>query len=84
MAARAATILRERCDRFARPVTLEMGKLIAQAQGEVALSADIIEYYADHAQRFLAAEPLTPGSGSASVIQPDGNSLGLGGQGWHG
>jgi succinate-semialdehyde dehydrogenase/glutarate-semialdehyde dehydrogenase len=65
--AKAATILRERIEEFARPVTLEMGKLIEQARGEVRLSADIIEYYAHNAECFLAAEHLTPGSGEAQV-----------------
>jgi succinate-semialdehyde dehydrogenase/glutarate-semialdehyde dehydrogenase len=65
--AKAATILRERIEEFARPVTLEMGKLIEQARGEVRLSADIIEYYARNAECFLAAEHLKPGSGEAQV-----------------
>ena len=55
--ARAATIMHARVDEFARPVTLEMGKLIAEARGEVALSADIIDYYAKNAERFLAPQP---------------------------
>jgi succinate-semialdehyde dehydrogenase/glutarate-semialdehyde dehydrogenase len=67
VAAKAAAIMRERVDEFARPVTLEMGKLIAQARGEVLLSADIIDYYAQNAERFLAPHQLTPGSGEAVV-----------------
>ena len=51
VAAKAAAIMRARIDEFARPVTLEMGKLIAQARGEVTLSADIIDYYAKNAER---------------------------------
>src|ERR1035441_7569594 len=43
---KAAAIMRARTDEFARPMTLEMGKLIAQARGEVVLSADIFDYYA--------------------------------------
>ena len=54
VAAKAAAIMHARVDEFARPVTLEMGKLIDQARGEVALSAAIIEYYAKNAERFLA------------------------------
>jgi hypothetical protein len=30
---------------------------------EVALSADILDYYAENAERFLAPQPLTPASG---------------------
>src|SRR5450432_3702104 len=47
--AKAAAILRARVDDFARPVTLEMGKLLAESRGEVELSADILDYYAKHA-----------------------------------
>jgi succinate-semialdehyde dehydrogenase/glutarate-semialdehyde dehydrogenase len=65
--ARAAAIMRERGDDFARLVTLEMGKLIAEARGEVALSADIIDYYAKNAERFLASQHLKPSSGEAEV-----------------
>ena len=67
VAAKAAAIMRARTDEFARPVTLEMGKLIDQARGEVALSAAIIDYYAKNAERFLAPQHLEPGSGEAVV-----------------
>ena len=65
--AKAAAIMRTRIDEFARPVTLEMGKLFDQARGEVELSADIIDYYAQNAERFLAPEYLKPSSGEAVV-----------------
>src|SRR5664279_2816305 len=65
--AKAASIMHQRIDEFARPVTLEMGKLFAEARGEVVLSADIIDYYAENAERFLAPEHLKPTSGEAEV-----------------
>jgi succinate-semialdehyde dehydrogenase/glutarate-semialdehyde dehydrogenase len=65
--AKAATLMRERVDEFAKPVTLEMGKLIAEARGEVALSADIIEYYAWNAEDFLAPQILKPKLGEAVI-----------------
>ncbi len=65
--AKAASIMHSRVDEFARPVTLEMGKLFEQARGEVVLSADIIDYYAKHAEHFLAPERLKPASGDAQV-----------------
>lgn len=68
IAAKAAAIMRTRADEFARPVTLEMGKRIAEARGEVALSADIIDYYAQNAERFLAPERLNPTSGEAEIV----------------
>ena len=64
---KAAGIMRERAEEFARPMTLEMGKLFAESVGEVMLSADILDYYATHAERFLAPEQLTPSSGEAVV-----------------
>lgn len=67
IAAKAAAIMRERVDEFARPVTLEMGKLIGEARGEVSLSADIIDYYAKNAEIFLAPEKLKPSSGKAEI-----------------
>ena len=65
--ARAAAIMRERSQQFAELITLEMGKLIAQSQGEVALSAAILDYYAEHAEAFLAPEKLTTPRGEAMV-----------------
>lgn len=67
IAHRAAEILGSRLDDFARPVTLEMGKRFEEAQGEVRLSADIIAYYAEHAEGFLAPETLHPESGAAHI-----------------
>ena len=65
--ARVAALMSERSEPLARAVTLEMGKLLAEARGEVALSADIVDYYAEHAEAFLAPEVLDPGTGSARV-----------------
>ena len=64
---RAAAILRERPDEFATLITLEMGKLIAQSRGEVALCAAILDYYAEHAEGFLAPQNLPVKTGSAVV-----------------
>ncbi len=43
-----------------------MGKLFNEAQGEVDLSADILDYYADNADAFLAPEKLKIDEGEAS------------------
>lgn len=64
---RAAAIMRERSNEYAELITLEMGKLIEQSQGEVALSAAILDYYAEHAEAFLAPEHLTSPKGEAMV-----------------
>lgn len=65
--AKAATLLRERADDFAHTMTLEMGKRIGEARGEVMFSADILDYYAKHAERFLAPEKLDPTVGDAHM-----------------
>ncbi len=65
---RAAALMRERADALATLITLEMGKLIAQSQGEVALSAAILDFYAEHAEAFLAPEKLTTARGDAMVV----------------
>jgi succinate-semialdehyde dehydrogenase / glutarate-semialdehyde dehydrogenase len=64
---KAASILREKRDEFATPITIEMGKLFREAQGEVELSADILDYYADNAEKFLAPEKLKVKEGEAFV-----------------
>ncbi len=64
---RAAALMRERSKSLAQLITLEMGKLIEQSAGEVALSAAILDYYAEHAERFLAPEKLDTAKGEATV-----------------
>ena len=64
---RAAAIMRARPEAFAKLITLEMGKLLAQSMGEVALSAAILEYYAQHAEAFLAPEKIVTAKGEASI-----------------
>ncbi len=63
----AARIFREKREEFAGYITLEMGKLITESRGEVDLSADILEYYADNAEVFLAPEKLNVAGGEALV-----------------
>ena len=65
--ARAAAILRERPEEFAKLITLEMGKLLPQSLGEVALSVAILDYYAQNAEGFLAPEKLITPRGEAHV-----------------
>ncbi len=65
---RAAALMRERTQEFAQLITLEMGKLIAQSEGEVKLSAAILDYYAEHAETFLAPEKLNTAKGDAVVV----------------
>ncbi|MGA8504645.1 MAG: NAD-dependent succinate-semialdehyde dehydrogenase [Candidatus Sulfotelmatobacter sp.] len=64
---KAASIMREKLDEFATPITLEMGKLIQESQAEVKLTADILDYYADNAEKFLAPQKLNAKEGDAVV-----------------
>jgi succinate-semialdehyde dehydrogenase / glutarate-semialdehyde dehydrogenase len=64
---KAAAIMREQREHFAQLATLEMGKLLREAGEEVDLSADILQYYADNAARFLAPKPLNVKEGTAWV-----------------
>ncbi len=72
----AAKILRDEIDDYAALLTLEMGKVFAEAKAEVILSAEIFEYYAEHAERLLASEPLpvkNPEEGQAMLVhEPQG------------
>ena len=68
---KAAQLLRADVRGYARLLTLEMGKLIGEAEAEVILSADIFEYYAVNAERLLAPESLPvvdPAEGEAIVV----------------
>ncbi len=65
--AKAGAILHARVDEFARLVTLEMGKLINEARGEVKFSADILAYYANNAEKFLGPVDLHPTRGEAHM-----------------
>jgi succinate-semialdehyde dehydrogenase/glutarate-semialdehyde dehydrogenase len=57
----AADILDADIDDIARTMTIEMGKTLASAKGEVAKCAKGCRYYADHAEEFLADEVVEPG-----------------------
>jgi succinate-semialdehyde dehydrogenase / glutarate-semialdehyde dehydrogenase len=65
--AKAAEILHAKADEFARTMTLEMGKRINEARGEVEFSVRILSYYAENAERFLAPVKLHPTNGEAHM-----------------
>lgn len=64
---KAAALLHAHVDDFAQLETLEMGKRISEARGEVKFSADILAYYAQHAEGFLAPLKLHPKRGQAHM-----------------
>ncbi|MEJ7559118.1 MAG: NAD-dependent succinate-semialdehyde dehydrogenase [Pedobacter sp.] len=75
---RVAKIMREERDRLATLITLEMGKLLAQSYAEIALSADIIDYYAVNGEAFLKDEKLNTKFGEAYIKStPIGVLLGV-------
>ncbi|WP_249023319.1 MULTISPECIES: succinate-semialdehyde dehydrogenase [Kluyvera] len=49
-------VLRERAEEMAQCITREMGKPINQARGEVAKSAHLCDWYAEHGPAMLATE----------------------------
>jgi len=64
---KAAALMHAHVDDFAKLETLEMGKRIDEARGEVKFSADILAYYAKHAEAFLAPTQLHPKAGEAHM-----------------
>jgi succinate-semialdehyde dehydrogenase/glutarate-semialdehyde dehydrogenase len=64
---KAAALMHAQADAFAKLATLDMGKRINEARGEVNFSADILAYYAKHGQAFLADTTLHPQRGEAHL-----------------
>ncbi|MDE2488599.1 MAG: NAD-dependent succinate-semialdehyde dehydrogenase [Alphaproteobacteria bacterium] len=63
----AAATLRRRKDEFADLMTVEMGKVRAEGLAEVEKCATNCDYFADHAERFLARRPMDMGGPKAFV-----------------
>ncbi|WP_224482780.1 NAD-dependent succinate-semialdehyde dehydrogenase [Robertkochia aurantiaca] len=64
---RVAELLREGKENYARTMSVEMGKPITQAIAEVEKCAWVCDYYADHAQTFLASELKETDAGESYV-----------------
>jgi succinate-semialdehyde dehydrogenase/glutarate-semialdehyde dehydrogenase len=65
--AKAAELLKTKVEEFAHIMTIEMGKRISEARGEVEFSARILAYYAKNAEKFLAPVKLHPTIGEAHM-----------------
>jgi succinate-semialdehyde dehydrogenase / glutarate-semialdehyde dehydrogenase len=63
----AAEILENEQDRLAWLMTLEMGKPLKQARAEAVKCATACRYYATHAERLLADEPIPEAEGHCFV-----------------
>jgi succinate-semialdehyde dehydrogenase / glutarate-semialdehyde dehydrogenase len=69
----AARLLREGRDGYARLITREMGKPIAEAEAELDKCAWNCEFYAERAEGLLADEPVQTGAAASYVAyQPLG------------
>ena len=64
---KAAVILRARADEFAQLMTEEMGKTIDEGRAEVEKCAFHCDWFADHAETYLAREPVDFGGEEAFV-----------------
>ncbi|MBA2919528.1 aldehyde dehydrogenase family protein [Sphingomonas sp. MAH-20] len=70
---KAAALIRERADRIATLMTMEQGKPIGEARGEVAGSAQLFDYYAEEAKRAYGRVLVRPtGQRSIVIKQPVG------------
>jgi succinate-semialdehyde dehydrogenase / glutarate-semialdehyde dehydrogenase len=63
----AATLRANKAD-LAREATLEMGKILREAEGEVEKSAVFCEYYADNAERLLAPDAIDDGGALENYV----------------
>ena len=78
MLLRAAEILEEEAEDFARIMTTEMGKTFASAVGEANKCARGCRYYAENAEKFLAEEVLDLDVARTSIrYQPLGTILAI-------
>lgn len=75
---KAAKLMLKQRESLARVATLEMGKRITESRGEVELSADILDYYARNAEKFLAPRNLNSVMGDAHIeYSPIGVLIGI-------
>src|SRR5512140_3148474 len=74
---RGAELIRNRTDAIARVLTLEEGKTFAEARNEVAVSADVIEWYAEEGRRAYGRviPGAIPGMRQMVVLEPVGVAL---------
>ena len=77
MLTRAFELLRERIDDLALLMTLEMGKPIAEARGEIAYAAEFFRHFAEEAVRIYGGYQTAPAGGARFMItrQPVGPCL---------
>lgn len=75
---KVATLMDERKEDLAKDFATEMGKNVKSGIGEIDYCVEIINYYADHAEEFLADEELEHSGGEAVMRKvPLGVLLGV-------
>jgi succinate-semialdehyde dehydrogenase/glutarate-semialdehyde dehydrogenase len=77
MLTRAFSLLHERIDDLALLMTLEMGKPVAEARGEIAYAAEFLRHFAGEATRISGGYQTAPAGGARLLIakQPVGPCL---------
>lgn len=71
-----AALLRENKEKYARTITLEMGKVISEARAEVEKCAGACQYFAEHSEAFLEDQIIDTGARKSLVTyQPTGAIL---------
>src|SRR6266478_4853204 len=74
----AASLLEQGKKELAQTITLEMGKLLGGAMGEIAKCARVCRFYAENAERFLEDEPVQTDAARSFVrYQPLGTILAI-------
>jgi succinate-semialdehyde dehydrogenase/glutarate-semialdehyde dehydrogenase len=75
---KVAVQLHSQRDNYAAIITQEMGKLLREARAEVEKCAGVCEYYAQHAEDFMRAEPVASDAGNSYIAyQPLGVVLAI-------
>lgn len=67
---RANAALLQRAEEFARVITLEMGKPLAESRGEVAYAADFLRWFSEQAVRIGGEYRISPDGASRLVTIP--------------
>jgi len=74
----AASLLEQGKKELAQTITLEMGKLLGGAMGEIEKCARVCRFYAENAERFLEDEPVQTDAARSFVrYQPLGTVLAI-------
>jgi succinate-semialdehyde dehydrogenase/glutarate-semialdehyde dehydrogenase len=75
--AKAAELLRADKRKYAEILTLEMGKVISEAEAEVDLSADILQYYADRGESLIETVKVPVALASEGDVEIVSEPLGV-------